>query len=389
MEKLLVVGFNARPIAAQAKMCGFRVFAIDYWGDIDIYKWVDDIVVIRDYAGAHASFADVAVELVQSMAQKHHVDGVLIGSGLDDRWDCLEKIGSIAPIIGNDPLRVKRARLKIELYEELKKRGVKVPETHVVKDRREAVAAARELGFPVVVRREAGGGGLGVHLARSKEEVELLFERCAGAGRVLVQERVKGEDLSASVLCDGRRAVTLTVNRQLVGVPWLGGREFLYCGNIVPHESERTRKSVAKVAEKICEFLGLVGSNGVDFVLRGGEPVFIEVNPRFQGTIECVTMVTGLNIVEKHIDAFYGKLPGRIEVKGFAAKGVVYSKGEAVVPDLRDIPFLYDITRPGEVVGAGTPVCSVQVTAPTPGQCMEKLREIVKSVYNRLGQSET
>lgn len=389
MENLLVVGFNARPIAAQAKMCGFRVFAIDYWGDVDIYRWVDDVVVVKDYAGAHANFADVVVGLVQSMAQKRHIDGVLVGSGLDDRWDCLEKIGSVAPIIGNNPLKVRRARMKIELYEELKERGVNVPETLVATDRCEAVAAARELGFPVVVRREAGGGGLGVHLARNEEEVELLFERYARAGRVLVQEYVRGEDLSASVLCNGKRAVTLTVNRQLVGVPWLGGRDFLYCGNIVPHESKEICRSVAKVAEKICKFLGLVGSNGVDFVLRDGEPVFMEVNPRFQGTIECVSMVTGLNLVEKHIEAFYGKLPGRIEIRGFAAKGVVYSKREAVVPDLRDIPFLYDITRPGEVVEAGAPVCSVQVAAPTPEQCVEKLREIVRMVYDRLGQAET
>lgn len=383
-KNLLVIGFNARPIAAQAKTCGFRVFAVDYWGDIDIYRWVDDIIVVKEHAGAHADFAELAVQLSQHMAHRHHIDGVLIGSGLDDRWDCLEKIQDVAPIIGNAPSKVRRARMKVELYTTLKRRGVAVPETFAPRDWEEAVAVARELGFPVVVRREAGGGGLGVHLARNEEEVKALFNRCRGAGRVIVQEYVQGEDVSASVLCDGERAVTLTVNKQLIGVPWLGGREFVYCGNVVPHESEDVCRVVSKTAEKICEFLGLVGSNGVDFVLKEGQPVFMEVNPRFQGTIECVSMVTGMNVVEKHIEACHGKLPGKFDVKGFAIKGVVYATERSVIPDLREIPFIYDVTKPGGVVDAGAPVCSIQLTAPTPEQCVKKLREITSIVYSKL-----
>ncbi|MBS7287951.1 MAG: ATP-grasp domain-containing protein [Candidatus Freyarchaeota archaeon] len=384
MKNVLVVGFNARPIAAQAKMCGFRVFAVDYWGDVDVYRWVDDIIVVREHAGAHANFAELAVQFSQYMTQKHYIDGVLLGSGLDDRWDCLEKIQDVAPIVGNAPPKVRRARMKVELYDALKRIGVAVPETFAPRDWEDAVAAAWELGFPVVVRREAGGGGLGVHLARNKEEVKVLFNRCGGAGRVIVQEYVRGEDVSASVLCDGKRAATLTVNRQLIGVPWLGGREFAYCGNVVPHESENVCRVVGRTAEKICEFLGLVGSNGVDFVLKEGQPVFMEVNPRFQGTIECVSMVTGMNVVEKHIEACQGRLPEEVDVKGFAVKGIVYTTERSVIPDLRDVPFIYDITKPGEVVDAGSPVCSIQLTASTPEKCMKNLREITSIVYSKL-----
>lgn len=386
MESLLVVGFNARPIAAQAKKCGFRVFAVDYWGDVDIYMWVDDVVVIREHAEPHADFAEAAVQLSQRIAQKYGIDGVLIGSGLDDRWDCLEKIQDIAPIIGNTPSKVRRARNKVELYKALKRKmGINVPETIAVEDCREAIVAARDLGFPVVVRREAGGGGLGVHLARDEDDVKRLFHYlCKGACRIIVQEYVIGEDVSASVLCDGEKAVTLTVNRQLIGVPWLGGKEFIYCGNVVPHELEEVCRVTGKVAEEICKFLGLVGSNGVDFVLREGEPVFIEVNPRFQGTIECVSMVTGMNIVEKHIEACHGVLPEKVTVKEFAAKGIVYAKEKSVVPDLKGLPCLYDITKPGEIVDAGRPICSIQLTASTPEHCIRRLRELAEVVYGKL-----
>jgi len=386
LERVLVIGFNARPIAVQAKKCGFKVFAVDYWGDVDIYGWVDDIVVLKDYVKAGSDLAELTVKFSEQMARKHGVDGVLVGSGLDDRWECLSRLERVAPIIGNKPSKVREVRSKLEVYEKVKREGIMVPETFLVESRKEAVRASREIGFPVIVRREAGGGGLGIHLAHNEREVEQKFSQLKGKGRVLVQEYIAGDDVSASVLCTGKKAVTVTVNRQLIGVSWLGGREFVYCGNIVPHEKEEIRRRVSEAAEKICRSLSVLGCNGVDFVVRGGQPVFMEVNPRFQGTLECVSMVTGMNIVREHINACQGRVPSKISVKGFAVKNIVFAKENCVIPDLHGIPFLFDITQPRSLVEEGEPICSVQLACLKLEECIRRAKKVVVEVYSKIDE---
>ena len=48
-ESILVIGVNSRPIAASAKALGLKVNVIDYWGDQDLRKIANDILVVRDF----------------------------------------------------------------------------------------------------------------------------------------------------------------------------------------------------------------------------------------------------------------------------------------------------------------------------------------------------
>ena len=69
-------------------------------------------------------------------------------------------------------------------------------------------------------------------------------------------------------------------------------------------------------AERIAAASGCIGTIGIDFVAGDEEVWAIEVNPRFQGTVDTVEMACGCNLFRFHADACAGKTPGSVPETG-------------------------------------------------------------------------
>lgn len=180
------------------------------------------------------------------------------------------------------------------------------------------------------------------------------------------------------MICDGSDARTIAVNEQLSGIPWLNAYGFRYCGNITPLDvDEDMRKRIARTAEEIVAGLGLVGSNGVDFILKGKIPVVIEVNPRFQGSLDSVELSTGISVFQAHIKSFDGRLPERCREMRFAGRAVLYSSERFRIDhDIRRITScIADIPQPGTVIEMGEPVLSILATGSGRDEVMISLKE--------------
>src|SRR5262249_999324 len=152
------------------------------------------------------------------------------------------------------------------------------------------------------------------------------------------------------------------------------------CGNILapvgPGEEALAERS-AELARAVSEEFGLVGVNGVDFIDRGGMPHTIEVNPRWSSSMELVELAYGVSVFGAQGAACSaGHLPdfdlAEARRRGVAfGKAVVYARRDTRVGDtsawlcadatgsrgVRDVP------RPGELIPAGRPVCTVFATA--------------------------
>jgi hypothetical protein len=214
----------------------------------------------------------------------------------------------------------------------------------------------------VVLKPAFGGGGIGIRLVGSSKELESAFKGVLRAGdgeSPYVQEYIQGIDASASVLLSGDEARCLTVNEQLIGNERLGvPRRFGYCGNIIPLGRPDLESAIAGEAKALCGEIGLVGSNGVDFVVSD-RPYLMEINPRFQGTIDCVEGLLGINLVEEHIRACAGELGDYGQPRGYSVKLILYAKDDVKVPDLTKFRDVVDIPREGSVIKRGHPICSV------------------------------
>lgn len=389
---LLVVGVDASALAVSAHRAGYRVHVVDVFGDVECRAVAErSLSIVEQVQGRscglfEAVFSPEAlVNLAEEMARDSSYDGVILSSGLEDSPESLSRLEDIAPLLGNTRQAISGVRDRKRFHESLTRLGIHSPMTLSASNTVEAIKAAQQLGYPVVLKPNVGFGGANIHLVLNEEELVRTAEK-RNEG-FLVQQYVEGLTASTSLIATQSRSVVVSVSRQLVGVASLGAPgTFAYCGNIVPlDDSETVNSRCKKVSEKVVEAFGLVGSNGVDLVIdHSGQPWVIEVNPRFQGTLECVETVLGANLVEAHLASLKNRLPKLGKAKGYCVRLILYCRAPSLVPDLRQFSWVRDIPLPGVIVEKNEPLCSVIATGDRAGPVLLKSAELGEAVYSSL-----
>jgi len=345
------------------------VFSVDFFGDLDLREACFESLSLAEQVQGDAfpRFNDqydprALVSLAEELTSRERIDGILLSSGLEDFPDLLSELAEQAPIIGNSPETINGVRDRSRFFDELKHLRVRFPITEFASDLFEAKSKAKDIGYPVVMKPSVGFGGVGIRAVETKNKVEDAFrEASRHSETVLIQELIRGEHASSSVISTEHEARALTVNEQILGSTELGQVEpFGYCGNVVPLSTLDSIECCRSVAENVVSHFGLVGSNGVDFVISGGTPFVIEVNPRFQGTLECVERVLGINLVETHIDACIESLiPHALEATCFCTRLILFAPFRCIIPDLTSLAYVRDIPLPNIIIQRGEPVCSI------------------------------
>lgn len=382
-------------IAKSAKEAGYKVYAADYFGDIDLRRVCSGCEAIieqkrgKSCGRMESKFKTEAfLKMAKSLFQRCKIDAILLSSGLDDYFDVLYGLDELAPILGNSPEVIERVRKKTGFFKELKRLGIPHPETKIVKNVDEAEAAAVEIGYPVVVKPIRGFGGLGIRTAQNSNEIERAFLEASLVGKdVIVQEFNKGVHASVSFLVAEKNVKILTINEQMLGLRFLSQQEpFGYCGNIVPlHFANSILESCRRITEKISFHFGLKGSNGIDLVIsEDGTPYVMEVNPRFQGTLECVERVLGMNLVKSHIDAcLHDSLPILKEkTSNFCTRLVLYAPERIVAPDLTVFPEVRDVPLPGAIIEKREPLCSIITAGKNRELSFQKAKKLAQLIYS-------
>lgn len=377
----MVIGVNTRPIVKSAKALGMRTIAVDCFGDVDLMACADFLFSVKDleWGGEpKRPMKECLFELSMSALETHEVDAILIGSGMEHDRTYLKELDKRAEIIGNKISNFELCDDKEKLFGLADELGIPHPPTKRVRSLDKALRVAEDIGYPIVLKPAFGGGGIGIKLVTSPEELKSSFEKVLAFGdgeTMYVQKYIRGIDASASVLSNGVESRCLTINEQIIGDRRLGvPRRFGYCGNVIPLDARPELASrIAEYSEMICREVGLLGSNGVDFVLSG-EPFLVEVNPRFQNTLDCLEGLLGINLVREHILSCRGELSEYPKPRSCSAKLILYAKKDFRVPDLRKFRDLVDIPREGSIIKKGRPVCSVLKFG-------ERRREVIRDAY--------
>jgi len=397
IHDLLVIGVDVASLAASAKRAGYRVYAVDYFGDQDLRCVCEEnLAIIEQKEGrscGRLSFdfnPNALLQLAKSLLKRHSIDVAFLSSGLEDFPRVLFELSEFVPILGNSPQLIQKVRDREEFFHELKRLGVPHPETAVVEDFEEAMRKSKEIGYPIVVKSIRSFGGSRVRKAKNSGEFERAFKEVSLLNEeFLVQEYISGTAASASLISCDREVATLTINEQLIGIRAIGQQEpFGYCGNVVPLLAAKTVIDECKsIAEKIVSHFGLIGSNGVDFVISDdGTPNVIEVNPRFQGTLECVERVLGINVIEGHVKACtQGILPEiSDDTSRFCTRLIPFAPQRSIVPDLNGFEGIRDVPLQGVIVEKGEPVCSIIAEDANGNSSFKKANKIARSIFRSL-----
>lgn len=380
MENILVVGASTRPVAVALNNAGFNVYSADYFGCEDLLPFVKEHRSILKYKPNESTgffserFTDhslnkIAAEFVQD------VDHIVCCSGADPSQFPKDKI------LGNH--NIKDVEHKYKLYKTLKKRFeglINIPATFFVETLEDANCIVQdnpEKKF--LIKPLEGSGGVGI----TKVTPPLVTIDNNGA---ILQEIVDGQNISTSVISSVDEARTILVNWQLIGNTELGQLEkYGYGGNITPFTDldHKSMDNLKDISEEIVLDLGLIGSNGLDIVIKDGTPYIIEVNPRIQGSFEVVELSLGINMAQTHINACDGSLIETIKPRCFAMKQIVFAKERSIVGNMKH-EGIYDIPPKNVIIEKGEPV----VTLINSGQVLENTlktgQELVSSVYENL-----
>jgi len=390
----LVVGIDTVSIANSAKKAGYKIYAADYFGDIDLRHVCSGFrAVIKQKRGKSCGKIkskfkpETFLKMAKSLSKKYKIDAILLSSGLDDYFNILRELDDLVPILGNSPRIVERVRKKPRFFKELKRLGIEYPETAIVKSIDEAKAAAAKIGYPVLLKPLGGFGRAIIGTALNPKEMERVLS--FSTGKILVQKLIYGLHVSISFLTTTKDVKVLTINEQLLGLRFLFQQEpFGYCGNIVPLRiADSTLKKCKHIAEKIALNFGLQGSNGIDIVIsKEGIPYVVEVNPRFQGTLECVERVLGINLVESHINAcLHGSLPTiKEKTSTFCTRLILYSPKRVLAPGVTLFHEVRDVPLPESIIEKGEPLCSIIAEGKNRNFSFQKARKLAESVYNML-----
>jgi predicted ATP-grasp superfamily ATP-dependent carboligase len=397
IHNILVIGIDVLSLATSATKAGYKVYAVDYFGDQDLKRVChESLSIVKQAPGISCGQLstnfnpEALLQLTTGLLKKNVIDVTLLSTGLDDSSDVLRELNDVIPILGNHPHVIKRIRDKMDFFQELKRLGVHHPETAMTENFEEARKKAKDIGYPVLVKPSKGFGGVGIRKVQDPKELKQAFQHASLVDeKVLIQEYISGISASVSLISSANETIALTLNEQLLGVDEIGQEEpFGYCGNVVPLVTTRSVMNRCKnIAERITSHFDLIGSNGIDFVIsEEGILYVVEVNPRFQATLECVERILGINMVEAHVKAcLQEKLPTIIKKNAvFCTRLILFAPQRSVVPDLSAFEEVRDIPIPEVIIEKGEPVCSIVVEGANREFSLRKAMTIVEQIRKSL-----
>jgi acetyl-CoA carboxylase biotin carboxylase subunit len=190
-----------------------------------------------------------------------------------------------------------------------------------------ARAAADELGYPVLLKAAAGGGGKGMRVVEAPDEVEDAFGAAAAEAEAafgdstLYVEKVLADarHVEIQVLCDSQGNV-LTLGERECSIQ--RRHQKLIEETPSPALSAELREEMEAAAERACRAVGYVNAGTLEFLLTAnGEFSFIELNARLQVEHPITELVTGIDLVRAQLEIASGEplaLTGRAPRRGHA-----------------------------------------------------------------------
>jgi predicted ATP-grasp superfamily ATP-dependent carboligase len=369
LRRLLVAGVTARPLAASAARAGWRVTAVDAFGDLDLRACARVIPLRREDGGFDPAAAASAGKRVSAAYAAYT-------SNFENHPSSVAALAAGRRLLGNLPSTLRRVRDPLELMRALRRRGFETPVTRAV------APGARTAGpHRWLVKPRRSGGGHGTSAWRPGRSV--------GRHQYL-QERIRGTPGSIVFLADGKHALVLGLSRQLVGDRAFGAGGFRYCGSLMgeglfEHQASLLDRARA-LADAVTGEFGLVGLNGIDFIARAGVPWPIEVNPRWSASMELLEGRGGPPLFALHAEACLGRLTAAApyRIRGTVGKAVVFARRDLTLGAtrawLRD-PSVADVPHRGERVPRGRPICTVFASAKGPDACLRALAARAAAIY--------
>ena len=362
MEKLLLIGINTRSMLNSALKLDYEIFSTSYFSTSDTPQIKNQKIILEEKNNESSG-----------IFEDNFNSSYILETSKDfiDEADYIIPISGISPgefskkdqkkILGNKD--VSQIENKFKFYEKIKDEFT-VPETFLIKDVDEAIEISENKPeVKYIIKPVKGSGGYDIKLLNNDSTIQLNDSE-----NYILQEYIDGINLSSSILAKKDIKKTIMNSTLLTENDFKNNNSYIYIGNILPLTKEsilsnignidEINKQMIETSQNLAYKFDLIGSNGVDYILNENGLYVIEVNPRIQGTFECVEKSLQINMLDAHIKSCMNESVEIPKAKYYSYKKIIYSPCRNKYSKI-DLDNIYDLPHIGTITEKSEPLLTI------------------------------
>jgi len=267
--------------------------------------------VSTDYTTADKLyFEPLTTEDVMNIIEFEKPDGVIASLGGQTAINLAQPLTDRGvKIIGTDCAAIDRAENRDAFERLLQELNIPQPKGRAVTKIEDGLAAASEIGYPVLVRPSFVLGGRAMQIVANEKQLRHYLRTAVEIDEdkpVLVDKYIQGREVEIDAICDGRDVF-------VPGIMELVERTGVHSGDSISvypsfSISNKVKGIILQYAKKLGLGIGIVGLFNIQFIVDGNDNVFIiEVNPRSSRTVPFLSKATGYSLADIATEVILGK----------------------------------------------------------------------------------
>ena len=246
-------------------------------------------------------FEPLCVEDVMNIIEMEQPYGVIATLGGQTAINLAEPLAKLGVnIIGTDKDAIDRAENRDSFEKLLHSLSIPQPKGRAVTSIEEGLAAAGEIGYPVLVRPSFVLGGRAMQIVAKPEALKHYLKTAVEIDEskpVLVDQYLRGKEVEVDAVCDGKDVF-------IPGIMELVERTGVHSGDSISvypsfSISQKVKDTILDYTQKLGVGIGIVGLYNIQFIVDADENVYIiEVNPRSSRTVPFLSKATGYSLAD-------------------------------------------------------------------------------------------
>lgn len=250
--------------------------------------------------GDRLYFDPLTKEDVEAIIETEHPYGVVVQFGGQTAIKLTKHLSDMGVnILGTSADSIDAAEDRERFDELLNKCGIPRPAGHTVMNTEEALKAAEELGYPVLMRPSYVLGGQNMIIAHSNQDIIEYMEIIMRGGLenpVLIDKYMMGKEVEVDAICDGTDFVIPGIMEHIE-------RAGIHSGDSISVYpaltlTKKIRETIIEYTRRLAMELHVIGLVNIQYVVYNDEVYVIEVNPRSSRTVPYISKVTGVPMVD-------------------------------------------------------------------------------------------
>ncbi len=267
--------------------------------------------VSTDYTTADKLyFEPLTTEDVMNIIEFEKPDGVIASLGGQTAINLAQPLHDRGvKIIGTDCAAIDKAEDRNAFEHLLSELNIPRAKGQAVTNMEDGIAAAAEIGYPVLVRPSFVLGGRAMQIVANEDQLRHYLKTAVEIDEdkpVLVDKYIQGREVEVDAICDG-------INVFVPGIMELVERTGVHSGDSISvypsfSISDKVKGTILQYAKKLGLGIGIIGLYNIQFIVDKDDNVYIiEVNPRSSRTVPFLSKATGYSLADIATEVILGK----------------------------------------------------------------------------------